>query len=1090
MISGDRSLAEGKRGAFYNTLEEFHKYWDRVDIICPPIFNFQFKIFNFFKPITHNLKPKTYFGNVFVHPSPWPLAFQPFWILKKGKQIYKDHKFNLMTVHEYPPFYNGIGARWLWSKIKVPYVVEIMHVPGYPKAADLKEKIYKQAVKLFIKSDVKKAAKVRVINQKQIPELLTRAGVPAEKMIYLPAFYIDSEIFKPINVRKEYDIVFAARLEKNKGILELIQAIKLAKIKFPAIKLLIIGSGSLKNKLSRFVNENRLNGNVIFSGWLETAQDVARDYNSAKIFINPSLNEGGPRVILEAMACGLPVITTRVGLALDIIKDGENGLFTGWKPAEMAERIMCLLSDGELQKKFSQAGPGVASGFSKDIAIKNYAHQLQSQIPEANIKKNLLIITQKIDDQDQLLGFFIDWVAEFSKYFKKVTVLCLEKRTFELPGNVQVISLGKDHGRSKIQQLFSFYRYTWSLRTDYDVVFVHMNPIWTALGGFWWHMLSKKVFFWYTHKAVTFKLKLAEKFADAIFTGSKESFRLPSRKVIVAGHGIDTELFKPDPSRQSRDGIARILSVGRIAPVKNYETLVDAAKILNDRKFSFYVDIIGEPALKKDQLYQERLKKRIKDLGLEERFKFWGKIVNKNLVSYYQSHDIFAHLSKTGSVDKTLFEAMACGMRVISCNDSARAFLSSDLIFNENDPEELAEKISSSANKNNYELRDYVVKNHNLKRLIKFLSNTMNYGSSPVVGAEKVFIYPFPFSNKNNKYIGLLYGNLNGKEKDGFMFEIKNGGFPSILNLKSLWKNRGNKNIIHIHWPTELYGSRFIIKSALLMAVKFPVLFFLKKIYGFKIVWTMHNYQAHDYPHPAIDSLGCDFLFFLSDCVIVQQKSACEVLKQKYPGKNIRFVPHGNYIGAYGPRISMPADARESRGLGSDDIVLLSLGMIRPYKKIDEIIKSFNKCHKLSRAIKLFIIGGCNDKYLRYLVKLAGDNKDIVIKPQFIADAEIPDFFSIADYSVFWYDDTVLTSGALILSLSYGVPVVARDIPASELIKNGQNGFLFRDGKELCGIFEKLTILTKPSPEDVTNSVKNLDWKSISDELANILINL
>ena len=84
MISGDRALAEGRRGAFYNTLEEFHKYWDRVDIICPKS--------------TANRQPPTInlFGNVFVHPSPWPLIFQPFWILKEG--IIQSYKISLINI--------------------------------------------------------------------------------------------------------------------------------------------------------------------------------------------------------------------------------------------------------------------------------------------------------------------------------------------------------------------------------------------------------------------------------------------------------------------------------------------------------------------------------------------------------------------------------------------------------------------------------------------------------------------------------------------------------------------------------------------------------------------------------------------------------------------------------------------------------------------------------------------------------------------------------------------------------------------------------------------------------------------------------
>ncbi len=367
MVSGDRSLAEGKRGAFYNTLEEFHKYWDRIDIICPRTTNYKLQ--------TTNL-----FGNVFIHPSPWPLWLQQFWILKKGKQIYKEQKFNLMTVHEYPPFYNGIGARLLWNKIKVPYVLEIMHIPGYPKAASAREEIYKTLLRFFIKADSLKAKAVRVINKNQTPGFLIKAGVAREKLIYIPAFYIDLDIFRPMNVEKKYDLVFAARLEKNKGILNLIEAIRIIKKQKPDIKLLIIGSGPELGRIKLLVTHYKLQTNIIFSGWLETLEDVARAYNSADIFINPSLNEGGPRVALEAMACGLPVITTKVGLMRDIINDRENGLFSGWEPAELAEKIIRLHNDSGLQSEFSTAGRELVKQFEKKAAVRNYAEKLKQMI--------------------------------------------------------------------------------------------------------------------------------------------------------------------------------------------------------------------------------------------------------------------------------------------------------------------------------------------------------------------------------------------------------------------------------------------------------------------------------------------------------------------------------------------------------------------------------------------------------------------------------------------------------------------------------------------------------------------------------------
>src|SRR3989338_4200182 len=386
MISGAgaSSLVQGKRGAFYSTLEEFHKYWERIDVICPAV-----------TTINYQLPTTNYFGNVFIHPSPRPLIMQPLWILKKGRELYREHKFDLITVHEFPPFYNGIGARLLWNKIHVPYVLEIHHVPGYPKAAGLKERLYKIAMQRFIKYDVAKARAVRVVNQHQVPDFLTNAGVPAEKIKYIPSAYIDLETFRPMpEVEKKYDLVFAARLEKNKGVGLLLDAVASLKIQVPSLNLLIIGDGPERQNLEERIEALGLENNVILTGWLPTVGDVARAYNSARIFINPSLNEGGPRVALEAMACGLPVITTPVGLMIDVIKNGspsttlqdskvvlgKNGLITNWEPEDMANKILYLLNDRQPQVRFSAASLELVKQFEKQSVIRNYALKLRGPV--------------------------------------------------------------------------------------------------------------------------------------------------------------------------------------------------------------------------------------------------------------------------------------------------------------------------------------------------------------------------------------------------------------------------------------------------------------------------------------------------------------------------------------------------------------------------------------------------------------------------------------------------------------------------------------------------------------------------------------
>lgn len=373
MISGDKSLAEGKRGAFYNTLEEFHKYWDRIDIICPRIVNNKWKLAN--RESNYRLLITNYFGNVFVHPSPWPLILQPFWILKKGKQIYKEQRFNLMTVHEYPPFYNGIGARLLWNKIKTPYVLEIMHITGYPKAANAREEIYKTLLNFFIKADSSKAKAVRVINENQTPGFLIKAGVAREKLIYIPAFYIDLNIFRPRESEKEYDLIFIGRLAENKGIdLFLETARRLG------AKTAIVGDGPLKRKIESRIKNYEFGGRVILRGWVEGSEEVAELLNRSRVLVMPSYNEGGPRVVLEAMACGVPVLATPVGIVPDIIKDGESGRIIDWSAKDIVWKAGGLLDNKDEYDKYRFAGLEIVKQFERKEAIKNYADKLQSLI--------------------------------------------------------------------------------------------------------------------------------------------------------------------------------------------------------------------------------------------------------------------------------------------------------------------------------------------------------------------------------------------------------------------------------------------------------------------------------------------------------------------------------------------------------------------------------------------------------------------------------------------------------------------------------------------------------------------------------------
>ena len=357
MITGlgsAKDLASGKRGAFFSTLEEFSKYWDRIDIISPKIKGQESGI-------------KNIFGNVYIHISSWPLFLHPIWFIKKGLEIYKEQKFNLMTVQEFPPFYNGIGARLLWNRIKVPYILEIHHVPGYPKAANLKEWIYRLLFRLFIKFDSVKAKAVRVVNQNQTPDLLKRLGIPAHKIIYTPSLYLDFDIFKPMPLQKEYDLIFVGRLEANKGLDLFFDTVK--ELKARAI---VVGTGSLLDKYKIQYTKY----NIQFYGWAKNQREIAELINKSRLLMMPSYNEGGPRVVFEAMACGVPVLATPVGLVPDF---KSSITVVDWNAKDIAMKARKLLNDSQAYEGMKIQGLSVVKQFEKKITIKNYAEKLKSR---------------------------------------------------------------------------------------------------------------------------------------------------------------------------------------------------------------------------------------------------------------------------------------------------------------------------------------------------------------------------------------------------------------------------------------------------------------------------------------------------------------------------------------------------------------------------------------------------------------------------------------------------------------------------------------------------------------------------------------
>lgn len=172
-------------------------------------------------------------------------------------------------------------------------------------------------------------------------------------------------------------VVCVSKLRYEKGIDVLLQAWRLVQHEIPQARLLIVGSGPLEFQLRCMAEALDIRESVEFAG-LQT--DVCAQLQRAHLAILPSRWEGMPNALLEAMACGLPCVATRVSGSEDIIEHGVNGLLVDSEDYKaMARALLTLLHDSELTQRYAQAALAtIKLHYSLEQITKRYMELYQS----------------------------------------------------------------------------------------------------------------------------------------------------------------------------------------------------------------------------------------------------------------------------------------------------------------------------------------------------------------------------------------------------------------------------------------------------------------------------------------------------------------------------------------------------------------------------------------------------------------------------------------------------------------------------------------------------------------------------------------
>lgn len=288
-------------------------------------------------------------------------------LIKNAKKA--NQPYNL--THSFFTVPCGFLSMLLKFEFKLPYIVSLRgsDVPYY---SDRFTFIYKLITPL-IKFIWKRAGQV-ISNSEGLRELAFRS-VPRQEIgiIYNG---INTDQFRPSVENKTQEKFFitpgATRTTDRKGLNYLIEAIAKLAPKYPQVYLKIVGDGNARGKLEQMVRDLKLEKNVEFMG-IVPHDKILPYYQEAKLFVFPSLNEGMSNGMLEALASGLPLISTNTGGASELVKEGENGFIIKFKDAQdIADKVEKLILDEDLLKKMALASRALAEKMSWESVAQKY----------------------------------------------------------------------------------------------------------------------------------------------------------------------------------------------------------------------------------------------------------------------------------------------------------------------------------------------------------------------------------------------------------------------------------------------------------------------------------------------------------------------------------------------------------------------------------------------------------------------------------------------------------------------------------------------------------------------------------------------
>ena len=283
-----------------------------------------------------------------------------FSIIKKLKKIFKAEKPDVIHTHRYSIEYAIPAAILAGVKKRVHTVHNLAEKENIKKARRLNKLFFKffHVTPVALSPLIQKSiAKEYNINTKKIPIVFN--GIDLSKC----------QSKKDYNLGPVIRILHIGRFEEQKNHIGLIEAFSLYHSIYTISVLRLIGDGEKKSEIESIVQEKGLKDSVEFLGLQENVYSFLEE---SDIFTLPSLYEGVPITLIEAMGTGLPIVATCVGGVPNLIESGKEGLLTSSDTKEISQMFVQFTENMELRKSCGQNAKEKSALFSNEMMAKEY----------------------------------------------------------------------------------------------------------------------------------------------------------------------------------------------------------------------------------------------------------------------------------------------------------------------------------------------------------------------------------------------------------------------------------------------------------------------------------------------------------------------------------------------------------------------------------------------------------------------------------------------------------------------------------------------------------------------------------------------